>query len=80
MQKNVFNSASRSLISQRFNLCCDMATKIDAARLLTYRAAALYQQGQKVTKQAAMAKLFASEAANHAAYKAMQISGGYGVT
>jgi butyryl-CoA dehydrogenase len=59
-------------------MLADMATEIDAARLLTYRAAALYQQGQKVAKQAAMAKLFASEAANHAAYKAMQIFGGYG--
>ena len=55
-----------------------MATEIDAARLLTYRAASLYQQGEKVTKEAAMAKLFASEAANRTAYKAIQIFGGYG--
>jgi butyryl-CoA dehydrogenase len=59
-------------------MLADMATEIDAARLLTYRAASLYQQGKKVTKEASMAKLFASEAANRAAYKAMQIFGGYG--
>jgi butyryl-CoA dehydrogenase len=59
-------------------MLADMATEIAAARLLTYRAAALYQQGGKVTKEAAMAKLFSSEAANRAAYKAMQIFGGYG--
>ena len=47
-----------------------MATEIDAARLLTYRAAWLAQQGRTFTKEAAMAKLFASEAANRAAYKA----------
>jgi len=56
----------------------DMATEIEAARLLTYRAASLYQQGRQVTKEAAMAKLFSSEAANRAAYQAMQIFGGYG--
>lgn len=59
-------------------MLADMATENDAARLLTYRAASMFQQGQSVTKQAAMAKLFASEAANRAAYKALQIFGGYG--
>lgn len=56
----------------------DMATEIDAARLLTYRAAWLQHQGRKVTRAAAMAKLFASEACNRAAYQAVQIHGGYG--
>jgi alkylation response protein AidB-like acyl-CoA dehydrogenase len=55
-----------------------MATEIDAARLLTYRAAWLHEQGREVTRAAAMAKLFASEASNRAAYKALQIFGGYG--
>jgi alkylation response protein AidB-like acyl-CoA dehydrogenase len=55
-----------------------MATEIDCARLLTYRAAWLHQQRRKVTAAAAMAKLFASEACNRAAYKAVQIHGGYG--
>jgi len=59
-------------------MLADMVTEIDAARLLTYRAAWLQQQGKKVTQAAAMAKLFASEAANRAAYKAVQIHGGYG--
>ena len=59
-------------------MLADMATEIDCARLLTYRAAWLYQQRRKVTTAAAMAKLFASEACNRAAYKALQIHGGYG--
>jgi len=61
-------------------MLADMATEIDAARLLAYRAAWLAQQGRTFTKEAAMAKLFASEAANRAAYKAIQIFGGYGYT
>jgi butyryl-CoA dehydrogenase len=59
-------------------MLADMATEIDAARLLTYRAAWLHEQGREVTRAAAMAKLFASEAGNRAAYKALQIFGGYG--
>jgi butyryl-CoA dehydrogenase len=59
-------------------MLADMATEIDAAELLIYRAAWLRQQEKKVTKEAAMAKLFASEAANRIAYKAVQIFGGYG--
>src|SRR3972149_4786690 len=59
-------------------MLADTATEIDAARLLTYRAAWLRQQGKKVTEAASMAKLFASEAANRIAYKAVQIFGGYG--
>lgn len=61
-------------------MLADMATEIDAARLLTHRAAWLADQNRTVTQQAAMAKLFASEAANRAAYKALQIFGGYGYT
>jgi butyryl-CoA dehydrogenase len=61
-------------------MLADMATEIDAARLLTYRAAWQAEQGRRFTKEAAMAKLFASEAANRAAYKAIQIFGGYGYT
>jgi len=59
-------------------MLADMATEIDAARLMTYRASWLRQQGKRVTREAAMAKLFASEAANRAAYKALQVFGGYG--
>ena len=61
-------------------MLADMATEIDAARLLTYRAAWLAQQGRAFTREAAMAKLFASESANRAAYNAVQIFGGYGYT
>lgn len=60
------------------NKLADMATQIDAARLLTWRAAVLKDQRQNFTKEAAMAKLFASEAANFAAKEAVQILGGYG--
>jgi alkylation response protein AidB-like acyl-CoA dehydrogenase len=56
----------------------DMATKIDASRLLTYRAATMLDQGKRVTKESAMAKLFASEAAVWIANEAVQIHGGYG--
>lgn len=59
-------------------MLADMATEIDAARALTYRAAWLRQQGRRVTLEAAMAKLFAAEAANRIAYKALQVFGGYG--
>jgi butyryl-CoA dehydrogenase len=59
-------------------MLADMATEVDAARLLTCRAAWLQQQEREVTRAAAMAKLFASEACNRSAYKALQIFGGYG--
>ena len=58
----------------------DMATDIDAARLLVYRAAYLEDQNVRFTKEAAMAKLFASEMAMRAAREAIQIFGGYGYT
>ncbi len=56
----------------------DMAVSLDAARLLTYRAARMADQGQRMTKEASMAKLFASEMAVRAAGEAVQIHGGYG--
>jgi butyryl-CoA dehydrogenase len=59
-------------------MIADMAVQIEAARLLTYRAAWLKDKGLRHTKESAMAKLFASEAANRAATKALQIHGGYG--
>lgn len=58
----------------------DMATEIDAARLLVRRAAALCDEGQRFGKEASMAKLFASEAAMRATTNAIQIHGGYGYT
>lgn len=58
----------------------DMATQIDAARLLVHRAANMEDQNIKFTKEAAMAKYYASEIAMNATVKAMQIFGGYGYT
>ena len=55
-----------------------MATDIDASRLLIYRAASMLDKGQRVTRESAMAKLFASEAAVRIANEAVQIHGGYG--
>jgi alkylation response protein AidB-like acyl-CoA dehydrogenase len=56
----------------------DMAMKIDASRLLTYRAAKMIDAGKRVTRESAMAKLFASESAVWIANEAVQIFGGYG--
>jgi len=55
-----------------------MATEIEAARLMIYRSAWLKDQGVRFTKEAAMAKLYASEVAERACFKAVQIHGGYG--
>ncbi len=59
-------------------MLADMATYVDAARLLAYRAAFLKNQGLPYLKEAAMAKLFAAESAMSIATKAVQIHGGYG--
>ena len=58
----------------------DMATEIDAARLLVFRAADMEDKNVRFTKEASMAKLFASEMACRATDKAIQILGGYGYT
>jgi alkylation response protein AidB-like acyl-CoA dehydrogenase len=56
----------------------DMATQLDAARLLTLRAAAMKDAGDKTTTESAMAKLFASEVAVRICDEAVQLHGGYG--
>jgi len=56
----------------------DAATKIEASRLLTYRAAYLKDHGKRMTKESAMAKLYASETAVRVADDCVQIHGGYG--
>jgi alkylation response protein AidB-like acyl-CoA dehydrogenase len=56
----------------------DAATKIEAARLLTYRAAYLKDQGKRMTRESAMAKLYSSEVAVKVADDCVQIHGGYG--
>ena len=56
----------------------DMATEIEAARCLLYRAASLYIEGEDCITEVSMAKLFATEVANRVAYQAVQLHGGYG--
>jgi acyl-CoA dehydrogenase len=58
----------------------DMATEVDAARLLTYRAAWLRDTGERVTKEAAMAKMTATETAQRVIDQALQLFGARGVT
>jgi alkylation response protein AidB-like acyl-CoA dehydrogenase len=59
-------------------MIADMATEIEAARLLTFNAAAMRDRGENFSASASMAKVFASEMANKVAYRALQIHGGYG--
>lgn len=59
-------------------MLADAKTELDAASLLTYRAAWLADRGESFSKEAAMAKLFASEAATRACNSALQVHGGYG--
>jgi alkylation response protein AidB-like acyl-CoA dehydrogenase len=61
-------------------MLADGATELDAARLLTLRAAALKEARQPFSREASMAKLFASEAANRICDRAVQVHGGYGYT
>lgn len=61
-------------------MLADMATEIEAARLLTWRAAAMKMAGRKYSKESAMAKLYAAETAERVTNKAVQIHGGYGYT
>ncbi|MFQ5962133.1 MAG: acyl-CoA dehydrogenase family protein, partial [Candidatus Methylomirabilales bacterium] len=72
-----FGQAISSFQAIQFKLA-DMATAIDAARLLTYRAAFLADQGNPFTKEASMAKVYSAEVAVGAANQAIQIHGGYG--
>ncbi|UCD07679.1 MAG: acyl-CoA dehydrogenase family protein [Candidatus Aenigmatarchaeota archaeon] len=76
-QREAFGKKIAEFQSLQF-MIADIATQLDAARLLTYKAADLCDKGKSFTKEAAMAKLFASEAANRIAYQALQIHGGYG--
>lgn len=59
-------------------MIADMATAIDAARLLVHRAAWLKERGERYTKEASMAKLLASEVSEQVCHDAIQIHGGYG--
>ena len=76
-QRKQFGKSISSFQAIQWKLA-DMATEIDAARLLMYRAAWLKDRGKPHTKEAAMAKLYASEVAVRAANESVQILGGYG--
>jgi alkylation response protein AidB-like acyl-CoA dehydrogenase len=76
-QRNTFGKPIATRQAIQF-MMADMAVELDAARLLTYRAAALYDEGLPPGKESAMAKLYASEAAGRIASKAVQIHGGVG--
>jgi alkylation response protein AidB-like acyl-CoA dehydrogenase len=78
-ERKQFGKAISEFQAIQFYLA-EMATEIDAARLLTERAAAAKDAGQAVTKLSAMAKLYASEIAVRATDRAIQIYGGYGFT
>ena len=77
LERKAFNTEIFNHQAIQFKLS-DMAVKVDAAKLLTLRAAALKDAGKDYIKEASMAKLFASEAAVHCALEAVQIHGGYG--
>nr|WP_305794276.1 acyl-CoA dehydrogenase [Granulicella sp. S156] len=76
-QRRQFGKAISEFQAIQFKLA-DMATQLDAAWLLTMRAARIKDAGQKVTMEAAMAKLYASEAACRICDEGVQIHGGYG--
>jgi alkylation response protein AidB-like acyl-CoA dehydrogenase len=78
-ERHQFNQPISAFQGISFKLA-DMATSIEAARLLVYRAADLKERGMSVSKESAMAKLFASEVAVKVADEAVQIFGGYGYT
>jgi len=76
-ERKAFGRTITSFQAIQFKLA-DAATKIEAARLLTYRAAYLKQLGQRTTLESSMAKLYASEIAVRVADDCVQIHGGYG--
>jgi alkylation response protein AidB-like acyl-CoA dehydrogenase len=76
-QRTAFGKTISEFQAIQFMLA-DMATEIDAARLLCYRAATIKDAGERVTQASAMAKLYASEVAVRATEKGVQIFGGYG--
>ena len=78
-ERHQFNQPISKFQGIAFKLA-DMATKIEAAKLLTYRAGELKNKGFEVNRESAMAKLFASEVAVEVANDCVQIFGGYGYT
>jgi alkylation response protein AidB-like acyl-CoA dehydrogenase len=78
-ERQQFNQPISQFQGIAFKLA-DMATEIEAARLLTYRAAEMKDAGLNVNRESAMAKLYASEVSVRVANEAVQIFGGYGYT
>ncbi len=78
-ERTAFGQPIAELQAIRWMLA-DAKVEVDAARLLVHRAASLADAGRPFTKEASMAKVFASEAAMRACHKAIQIHGGYGYT
>ena len=78
-ERHQFNKPINSFQGISFKLA-DMATQIEAAKLLTFKAAALKNKGKKVTLEGAQAKYYASEVAVSVSNEAVQIFGGYGFT
>jgi alkylation response protein AidB-like acyl-CoA dehydrogenase len=76
-QRSAFGRPIAEFQAIQFMLA-DMATEIDAARMLCYRAAVIKDDGERVTQASAMAKLYASEVAVRCTEKGVQIFGGYG--
>ena len=76
-ERHAFGRPLAELEAIQFKIA-DMAMEVQASRLLTYHAAWTKDQGQRYTKEAAMAKLHASEACTRAAHMAVQVHGGYG--
>lgn len=78
-KRTIFDRPLSKYEAIRF-MIADMATRIEAARLLTYHAAYVHDSGKEFMKEAAMAKYFASETAVWVCERAIQIHGGYGVS
>jgi butyryl-CoA dehydrogenase len=76
-QREAFGQSISNFQAIQF-MIADAATEIDAARLMVYRAAWLKDQGKPFSKEAAMAKLYASEVAERVCFNAIQIHGSYG--
>jgi len=76
-ERTQFDSTIASFQNTQFTLA-EMKTRVEAARLLTYRAAAAMDAGEEYAAEAAMAKMFASETASYVAGKAINLYGGYG--
>ncbi|MEZ4606375.1 MAG: acyl-CoA dehydrogenase family protein [Deinococcales bacterium] len=78
-ERQAFGQSLRHFQGISFKLA-DMATRLEAARLLTHKAAWLKDKGRQVSQEASMAKLFASEMSSFVTHQALQIFGGYGYT